>query len=72
MVETRRTYTIGLALSKRIENEAKRRGWDKSEVVQLALRLALPEMEAAAIRDSVDIAEEQLRELRVGSIKKSR
>jgi len=72
MIEIRRTYTIGLELSKRIEDEARRRGWDKSEVVQLALRLAMPEIEAAPIRGSVEIAEEQLRGLRDGSIKKAR
>lgn len=68
-IEIRRTYAIGLALAKRIEDEARRRGWDKSEVVQLALRLAMPEIESAPIRDSVEIAEEQLRALRDGSIK---
>lgn len=68
-IEIRRTYAIGLVLARRIEEEARRRGWDKSEVVQLALRLGMPEIEAAPIRDSVDVAEEQLRALRDGSIK---
>jgi hypothetical protein len=61
MIEIRRTYAVGLELAKRVDAEAKRRGWDKSQVVQLALRLALPQIEAAAVRGSVEIAEEQLR-----------
>lgn len=72
MVEIRRTYAVGLELAKRIESEATRRGWDKSEVVQLALRLSLPDIESAPVQKSVEIVEGQLRATRGGSIKSKR
>lgn len=71
MIVIRRTYAVGVELAKRIEAEAIRRNWDKSQVVQLALRLSLPDIESAPILNSVEMTEAQLRTERDGSIKQT-